>query len=76
MLSFSFFKETLCGILKLPETDFFLNEGNPFCSLKKAVYALSKFVIDCCKDWLFISLSHSYSFLRSLVENAGQNNLN
>src|SRR5690606_5656466 len=41
------------------------NFGKLFCPLKKAVYALSKLVIDCCNDWLFISLSHSHSVLRS-----------
>src|SRR5690606_22613286 len=59
------FKETFCGILKLPPFDFFLNFGKLFPPLKKAVYALSKLVIDCCNDWLLISLSHSHSVLRS-----------
>src|SRR5690606_17146068 len=58
-------KDTFCGTLKLPPFDFFLNFGKLFCPLKKAVYALSKLVMDCCNDWLFISLSHSHSVLRS-----------
>src|SRR5690606_18933787 len=56
---------TLCGTLKLPLFDFFLNLGKSARPLKKLEYAVSKLSNATCKDWLFVSLSQGSSFLRS-----------
>src|SRR5690606_22854798 len=63
-LSLSIF--ILCGMLKdcfpLP---FFLNLGKSARPLKKFSKAVFILTIDCCKDWLFTSFNHSFSFFKS-----------
>ncbi len=63
--SLPFLNRTSCGTLKLPPFDFFLKDGCFDCPLKKRLKAVSKFLIADCRDWAFISLSHSNSFLMS-----------
>src|SRR5690606_9954944 len=56
---------TLCGTLKLPRFDFFLNLGKSARPLKKLEYAVSKSSRATCKDCELVSLSQGSSFLRS-----------